>query len=563
MTEVFINNERIDLDNGDVSQTFQLNDIADISSRQTSFTNKFKVPRTQKNIKIFKNLGIFGKTTEYLNNEFPYGKPIAKVIESGIELVSKGCAVISQTNPLNYEIVVYGSEKTFFEKIKDLTLQDCYPTTPFTYTAENVADAVTNTDNFIFSILFYNNYTKSSNSLGLLNSTSTFIPYTELWTERMTPQFFWKYLFESIFAHLGYEVINPIENDSKFKTLLTNASKSVVSFNVQYGQTFDLKNVAPNMLASDFIKEVMMRFGLMIKVDELTRKVTFVKFDDVLKNSTPEDWSGKFDSVKKEFYKYGNYSKKNKLNHPEDNSGILHTKEDELSGDFLINNESLESEGIFFTSKFKKPKLCVDTNNTGYLFQQSQATLQFGYFVTGIDTNSNSDYIRYYDLIDLMEYEYEGSTVTEDTSTIKKVIESFEPYIFYKYISYYEHKLIFKRQDGTFYERIYASLPLAQYKEYFLEFDGWFSAGNITDNKKISFQNFIDDNYQNVIKTLNKMHAFNVLMNLSVVDIYQLDFFRRKYIKQLGGFFYLNKVLNFKNGKLTECEFIKTPPDVQ
>ena len=94
MIEVYINEERLELDKLGFVQTFQLNDVAQIDSAQTSYTNKIKVPRTPRNTRIFSNLGLVGAVYQVpgasVNNardEFPYGLPKCKIVESGVELV--------------------------------------------------------------------------------------------------------------------------------------------------------------------------------------------------------------------------------------------------------------------------------------------------------------------------------------------------------------------------------------------------------------------------------------------------------------------------------------------
>ena len=47
-----------------------------------------------------------------------------------------------------------------------------------------------------------------------------------------------------------------------------------------------------------------------------------------------------------------------------------------------------------------------------------------------------------------------------------------------------------------------------------------------------------------------------MLLLITPIDIYNIDFFKLKYIEQLGQYFYLNKVVNFRDKKLTKCELI-------
>ena len=62
---------------------------------------------------------------------------------------------------------------------------------------------------------------------------------------------------------------------------------------------------------------------------------------------------------------------------------------------------------------------------------------------------------------------------------------------------------------------------------------------------------------------LNKTKKQDVRIALTEIDIKTLDFFKLKYIKQLGSYFYLNKVNGFTNDATTICELIKVGQQAQ
>ena len=606
MTEVYINTERVDLVDGNVTQTFQLNDISNISTRQTSYTNKFKAKKTPRNVKNFKNLGVVGKTPTKDTKTFPYKTPDARIVEDGIELVYKGYAVLAQTNEKDYDLVIYGGEKNFFDRIKDLTIQDVYPNTFLNYNVNSISAAMDRTDNFVFALLQYNNYTRT-----LPNKNNQYLPTTMLYTTRMTPQFFIKDLFKYIFDFMGYTVVHPLTDDLIFNSMLTNASKSVVNFDVKYNQSFNLKQVAPTFKATDLIKEIMIDYCMMVEVDELNKVVTFTKFDDIL-NSEPEDWSGKFNQLKKETYKIDNYVRSNKFvtkgNDTIDDydleslriGGLAYVGEDgnvyqegspnltipiykppieEYTGTFDIDNYTIDEEKTFYTSIFKKPKLCYqDRNHISYSFNGIEAQYNAIWGLLPIDKSASyQGYSQEHSLIDLMEYEYEfddaattfnpnnvgdyrkGNVQYSKLKTIKSKKDVLEPLLFYRKTLNFNH--VFGLTDGTG-NTVYVtknSVNIAAYKKCYNNIPVTGNTEWIVRKSPLSFQSFINYNYQGFMKVLDKMQTVTVSMNLSLVDIYQLNFKRRKYIKQLGGYFYLNKVNNYKNGKASECEFVRIP----
>jgi len=58
---------------------------------------------------------------------------------------------------------------------------------------------------------------------------------------------------------------------------------------------------------------------------------------------------------------------------------------------------------------------------------------------------------------------------------------------------------------------------------------------------------------------LNRVNKKDVELTLNELDIKELDFFKLKYIKQLGGYYYLLKVNGFSNNETTKCELLRVP----
>ena len=73
----------------------------------------------------------------------------------------------------------------------------------------------------------------------------------------------------------------------------------------------------------------------------------------------------------------------------------------------------------------------------------------------------------------------------------------------------------------------------------------------------VSLQYYAINYFPAFIRLLEKPKKRVDYFLLDAVDIYQLDFFKLKYIKQLGQYYYLNKVRSFQEGKVTACELIQ------
>ena len=121
MTEVYINNERLDLQDRDVvSLTKQINDIAEIQRRQADFTNRFTVRKTPTNMRIFEMLNTVGNTSTA-----PYKFADATIISDGITIAYRGTALVSETRNRNeYEVAIYAGNYDLFSRIDGKYITD-------------------------------------------------------------------------------------------------------------------------------------------------------------------------------------------------------------------------------------------------------------------------------------------------------------------------------------------------------------------------------------------------------------------------------------------------------
>jgi len=539
MVEVFINGERLQL-NSEIVQTFQLNSIADIESRQTSYTNKFKIPKTPKNVLICNYLDITGK--KYNNNinsgQFPYDLPKVQLIENGIEILSNGYASIIDSIPGYYNMVIYGAEKSFYEKLKGVTLQDTFPDLNFDFTKANINANISNNNIFTFEYSGYH-ADMTAEIYDWNDIQNGAVPEVYIEVKKMTPLFFVKDLFENIFAYAGYSLDYNLLSELNFTELLMSAQKGVELLEIPYGSTFNLRILVSQMLAVDFIKEIMYRFGLLMRVDEINKVVTFKNIDEIL-NSEPLDFSNKFDSKIKEQTK-GNYALENNLNYLEDILNVGESsiqEENELQGQIFVNNSNLTAKKTLVSSKFKKPL------KDGILTGSAQVYYTGGMYYPVSNTLSlklETLNIREYELIQ----QGQGGIGTPDK------LHGIPPVLCYRkfYNLPFKYTLQVSPADpGTWTTYQKNDFYHCQY-------------ANETSSSllNISFQTYLDTYYLLFVKLLQNYKKINVFLNLNSLDIYNLDLFKPIHIKQLGANFYINKVINYQTGKLTEVELIQIP----
>jgi len=82
--------------------------------------------------------------------------------------------------------------------------------------------------------------------------------------------------------------------------------------------------------------------------------------------------------------------------------------------------------------------------------------------------------------------------------------------------------------------------------------------GLIATTTGLNFNNLIGKYYLSFGLTINRPLVVDAELVLRNDDIYNLDFFRQVYLKQLGGYFYINKISGYKAGKLTKVQLIRT-----
>lgn len=117
MKELYLNNQLCDLNQSDpIQYNFQVNDIGDVESRQTTFTNTISLPRTKRNTMIFEGLGLVGDTSI-----LPYQKINASLFEDTIPVIYNGWAIVNNTDD-SYNLNLYSGIIDLFKAIENKTI---------------------------------------------------------------------------------------------------------------------------------------------------------------------------------------------------------------------------------------------------------------------------------------------------------------------------------------------------------------------------------------------------------------------------------------------------------
>lgn len=100
------------------SLTKQINDFGELKDRQATFTNSFDIPKTKKNVDFFQWLGIVGN-----QSRFPYFKISARIVINSVSVVSDGSAIVQETSD-TYKVVVYDGNIHLAEALGSKTLSE-------------------------------------------------------------------------------------------------------------------------------------------------------------------------------------------------------------------------------------------------------------------------------------------------------------------------------------------------------------------------------------------------------------------------------------------------------
>jgi hypothetical protein len=191
--------------------TKQVNDIADLTTRNSSFSSSIKLPRTAHNKRIFEMVGNVGN-----QSMLPYRKASCDVVDAdtGQHLVYKGWAVLKETTE-DYSLVIYDGVIDFYKAIENLTITEI-----------GVSDLnhIKNIDNIIETwndtTLPYRYNLADYNGKNLTVDSYPNIDF-------QVPSASVKYIWNRIFSFLGWTYSGSVFNHEKFINLWLSYPKPV------------------------------------------------------------------------------------------------------------------------------------------------------------------------------------------------------------------------------------------------------------------------------------------------------------------------------------------------
>lgn len=582
MEELHINGNRVYLSDRVVSRTLQVNDFREIKDRQANYSNNIKIPRSPENIKTFEYLGVVGSTST-----IAYSNIDVKYILNGIEMVVNGKGFIRSTNSY-YDFYFYDGNVSMSDLLGESSLNDLdFSSYNHNLTYANFFNSFTNTSGYIYGL----------NGGSLINIGQT------------TPSFYIHTLIDMIFTQKGWSIIGDIFTDSDYKSRVTTmdigfentlTEVKVNKYN-QVNNTNRVDNyVAPNTeeyLVDSYttvedgvfnIKrtgDVTILFADNVELEVRVNGVTqgSIYNSDVVEADSLNVYADNGDDI--EVYMIVIAEQTAPSSYKIDVTENFTTDIDLDNSYYSINFNDIIGDN----TQISLVKDVMQRFNLSFRKTRNKKELEFiksEDLLTG-QLNSEDWSSKYsntlntvtksqYAIKNTLKYIYDDSTnnfadgyinltdvnLKKESTLVTSIFKAS-----FKSNTVYNINL-WDEQDGEFtptqdglrifkidINNVTRSYRLSNGGSYFVKIGN----ASFLDFTGLEYQNEVDNNYTAFTSVIDKYKMLQLDLNLSIIDIYKLDFFKLKYFNQLGKYYYLNKVISFKNNKTTKCELIEIP----
>lgn len=247
---------------------------------------------------------------------------------------------------------------------------------------------------------------------------------------------------------------------------------------------------------TDFFKEILNRFAITPYKDKYTNKIKYLTIGEIINSNKVVDWSNKFPERESELYVYESYAKKNtfKYKYNEDN-------QDHNDGSIYVNNENLAEESTAYESQLYSPD-----------------KVRVGIFERPVNV-----------------YRMFNKDVRDDGSISYKALDKRYYFIRYQNIQL-TGKYLKSEQTGAI--QPISTVPFEQFTD-------------------LSYKDVVQDKYRLLGALINSSNVSTNKFLLSGIDVYDFDFTSLVYVKQFGGYFLVNRIKDFVEGKKTTVELVK------
>lgn len=602
--QLYINGTLIKLTEKSVAYTLQVNDISEVKDRNASYTNNIKILKTPENVLALEMLATTGNITA-----IQYNSVTVKYIVDGVELISSGQGLLKNSNEF-YNLIVYDGNIVLTELLGKATLSELdWSAHDHSLTEAIYTSSWSNTSGYIYPLgAFY--------TLDSLANNSPFI------IDVSTPMMFLHTLVDMIFNQQNHTVTGAIFTDQEYKDRVismdrgylrttTNTQNQVFFRSTSADAEIDESETytAPATGFEEYIKGTyvvatqgshrIQCLGFLSIVYGINAKIV-VKVNNIVRNTIDAIHNQTFDfiteinldandtveiTVRMTAQEFGG---DNKIKFStffnifiDKNTYSIPINFDEIIGDTLqidFVKDMMQHFGLIFR-KLKNETVFNFIQIKALLIDRAGADNWSSKYISVPDEQYKPPYARknhlkylYDDIGDAnVEQTYADGVILIDNNRLNEEKTLFTS-IYKAGVSdnnYFRHShwidnegVVTINQDGIRMYKIIKVTDIVKYR-FSLVGQGW---SNITGTTAklifIDYQADVNSYYLEFKKLIEAWKNTLIVVNLSVVDVYDLDFFKLKFFEQLGAYYYLNKVMNFKKGRNTTVQLIKVGADV-
>ncbi|NRA93290.1 MAG: hypothetical protein HRU26_11505, partial [Psychroserpens sp.] len=220
MNRIKVNDEIIETTSL-VAQTYRVNNLGDISTRQGSSSNNLSIPLTAKNREA---LGFPEDFNETLRT--PYTRIDAQLFDGEV-FVSTGYLKINSVDTRSINCTFFSDNTGWFNQIKDKTLKDLTGLSVYDhlYSEGSIIDSLDGSEGYIYPIIDYGEFKNADLGSGIA-------------VEQLFPAMFVSIIFEEIFSEAGYTIEGELLD-------LWEYNNSIIPFSADdfvHGQAYILEN---------------------------------------------------------------------------------------------------------------------------------------------------------------------------------------------------------------------------------------------------------------------------------------------------------------------------------
>lgn len=517
-----VNGERVDLaDSTAIGVTYQSGDLSKPDIKKLTVTNKFTLPKTANNRRIFQFAESVGST-----GTFPYGENAAEYWDGNIKLIANAQISISSIEE-EYHVVLLDSGNVISDlkryKLRDF-LKDRYALeTPISYAGLNdFSNALYNGENgvclnfwsFNFDGTYADPFYRVWVLLGMKVSKvfewiEDYTGYSIINTGTITDDAFFNGMcipFYELQAHRAfgsnYKVVHI--DDSELDYIYANHQTEAKKIPKRGYEYYGEKSVM------DLVRSIALLFNCIVSVNENTKSINLIPFGTLIEGSAV-DWSDKVIKSKKKFTAW--------------DYGI----------DNYINYELDDKVSPFFGSTFFQSN---NLNLTPVKSYSNGAVVGNSYKVIGSPSLSGGTVIQGiggHESVNTSSTPYNTAHSTKPLDGLCLMVDSGAVLLF---------------RLGVFYDQVSADPNIPP-----VEVD------TLVSNTYMHGIGTFDFNaeYASTEKVLQDPVSYEVEMNLNRLDIHTFSFENLYKIDELGGVFYVNKIdgYNSLSKKGTKVELIK------